>query len=30
VARAYAKEHKLMIVHSQRNGDQLQLFYLPE
>ena len=29
-ARGYAKEHKLMIVHSEKVGDQLKLYYLPE
>lgn len=29
-ARKYASSHKLMIVFSERKGDQLRLFYLPE
>jgi hypothetical protein len=28
--RAYAKEHKLMIVWSENVGKQLKLYYLPE
>lgn len=29
-ALAYAKENKLMIVFSEKKGDQLRLYYLPE
>jgi hypothetical protein len=29
-ARTYAREHKLMIVHSEKRGEQTRLFYLPE